>query len=344
MFQSIGWRISSERMLDHMSLGTLPLVDRTSRLLQPEGSSRAAQWRFAAVVATCFIVHATIVLILLYRAGDPPMVQPFEEIPVEVVEKMPGAEPPPPPPPPAQKQKPEEKIKYDEIIKPAFDEPRAQNEEKVEREAPQKETHAPEVNKEAAKEIPAENVAQPDTPKIADAPAPLRMEQATPPLRDDNSPDAEALKLELQQKDEKQKSNSIPARTKKQLPNDQKAAMARQLAALMPTPDFTLGAKSKPAIVSGGTENTTYLSVLYGLIMRKMTNQNAVRSSLGTSVIFFALDENGNLIHIAVEKASGFPDIDAQTLDAVRRAAPFPPPPRDIPHRFFFSRDVERGR
>jgi protein TonB len=120
--------------------------------------------------------------------------------------------------------------------------------------------------------------------------------------------------------------------------------MAKQLAALAPTPDYSLGSMSKPAIVSGGTENTTYLSVLYGLIMRKMTNMNAVRSSPGTSVIFFALDENGNILHVAIEKASGFPDIDAQTMEAVRRAAPFPPPPRDIPHRFFFSRDVERGR
>jgi protein TonB len=341
-------------MLDRMSSGTLPFVDRTLRLLQPEGSSRAAQWRFAAVLIGCLLIHALIVAAFWYRGNDQPLPLPSEEIPVEVVTEMPP--PPPPAPPPPEEKKPEEKKpepkkpepprpKYQQSLKPAFDAPRAPNEEKVEREAPEKETHAPQPQTQPVRQPPAENAAQPDTPKIAALPTPERQEQTSPAPPDADKPDAEALsKAELQQKADKKKSNSDAAKTRKPLPTDQKSAMAKQLAALAPMPDYSLGSMSKPAIVSGGTENTTYLSVLYGLIMRKMTNINAVRSSPGTSVIFFALDETGNLLHVAIEKGSGFPDIDAQTMEAVRRAAPFPPPPRDIPHHFFFSRDVERGR
>jgi len=338
-------------MRDRMSSGALPFVDRTLRLLQPEGSSRAAQWRFAAVLAGCLLIHAAIVAAFWYRGNDQPEPLRAEEIPVEVVTEM------PPPPPPLEEKKPEEKKpepkkpeppqpKYQQTLKPAFDAPRAPNEEKVEREVPEKETHAPQPQTQPVQQPPAEKAAQPDTPKLAALPAPERQEQTSqPPAPDEDKPQAEALsKAELQQKADKKKSNSDAAKTKKPMPPDQRSAMARQLAALSPTPDYSLGSMSKPAIVSGGTENTTYLSVLYGLIVRKMTNLNAVRSSAGTSVIFFALDDNGNILHVAIEKASGFPDIDAQTMEAVRRAAPFPPPPRDIPHRFFFSRDVEIGR
>ena len=154
-------------------------------------------------------------------------------------------------------------------------------------------------------------------------------------MPDEDKADAEPLsKAELQMKADKAKSNADPAKTKKPLPIDQKAAMAKQLASLSRTPDYALGSMSKPAPVTGGTENTTYLSVLYGLIMKRMPNKEVLRSSPGQVVVFFSLDDNGNLTHQAVYKTSGFPDIDLETLEAVRRSAPFPPPPRDIPHRF----------
>jgi protein TonB len=336
-------------MLDRMAPEALPFVDPSFRLLQPDTSPRVAKWRFWLVLAICLVLHVVIVVFLLLRGMNDIEPQQSEEVPVELVTEVPQPPSPPPAPPPEPEQKkPEpkqEQPEYEHILKPAFDAPRAPNKETVEREAPHRETQAPEQQSQPVLEPPAERAAQPDTPKIADVPAPERQEQMSQTPPDDDKPDAEALaRAELQEKQDKQKANADAAKTKKPLPVDQKAAMAKQLAALAPLPDFTLGAKSKPAIVSGGTENTTYLSVLYGLIMKKMTNLNAMRSSPGTSVIFFALDDTGHILHIAVEKASGFPDIDQQTLDAVRRAAPFPPPPRDIPHRFFFSRDVDRGR
>jgi protein TonB len=332
-------------MLDRISYETLPKTDRGQRLL-PDLPARANRWLFALVLVLCLAAHIGLVTLFLTRGeGELPVVQ--EEVPVEVIVEPPPppAEPPPEQPKPQDKPKQEPpKPKYEQDLKPAFDAPRAPNEEKVEREAPEKETQAPQPSPQQAPEPPAEQQAQPDTPKIADTPAPAHQEQATQPMPDEDKPDAEALNKALQQKDDKVKSNSEAARTKKTLPVNDKAALAKQLAAMKPLPDFTLGAKSKPAPVTGGTENTTYLSVLFGIIMKHMNNPEATRQSPGTAVIFFALDDNGNLVHQAVERTSGFPDIDAETMAAVRRSAPFPPPPRDMPHRFFFSRDIERGR
>jgi TonB family protein len=338
----------SEDMLDR-SFGTLPFVDKTLRLLPPELGARAAKWRFAFLFVFVLLLHLAVVVALLYRAGDTPEQPPSEEVPIEVVTEMPKPPEPEQPKPEEKKQeqkKPEQqKPKYEQSLKPAYDAPRAPNEEKVEREAPEKETHAPQQQAQPVQQPPAEKPAQVETPKVAAVPTQERQEQTNQPVPDEDKPDAEALsKAELQMKADKAKSNSDPAKTKKPLPIDQKTALSRQLAALAPTPDYTLGSMSKPAIVSGGTENTTYLSILYGLIMKHVSNKEVVRSSPGQVVIFFSLDENGNLTHQVVYKGSGFPDIDQETLEAVRRSAPFPPPPRDIPHKFFFSRDVERGR
>ena len=47
-------------------------------------------------------------------------------------------------------------------------------------------------------------------------------------------------------------------------------------------------------------------------------------------------DENGNLTHQAVYRASGRADLDAAALSAVRKAAPFPPPPPGDPRAIWF--------
>jgi len=340
-------------MLDK-TFSLLPRLNRSERLLPELPSRRAARWLFALVFVLVALVHVLLVSLFLTHAGDAPVLPPMNEVPVEVIVEPPPAPEPPPPeekkpeePKPQEKQKPPEppKPQYEQSLKPAFDAPRAPNQDQIEREAPHKETQAPEQEQKQSQQAPAEAPAAPDTPTIAPTPSPERQEQTTPVLPEKDDADAEAIKKELQQKEDKIKANAEAARVKQQLLKDQqKAAMAKQLAALKPSPSYTVGSKSKVAPVSGGTENTTYLSVLFGIIMKHMVDPHATRASPGTAVIFFALDDNGNIIHTAIEKTSGFPDIDQQTIDAVKRAGPFPPPPRDLPHRFFFSRDVDRGR
>jgi protein TonB len=57
-------------------------------------------------------------------------------------------------------------------------------------------------------------------------------------------------------------------------------------------------------------------------------------------IVAFYVDENGNLTHQAIYRASGRADLDAAALNAVRRATPFPPPPPGDPHAIWFHFDT----
>ncbi|WP_425487334.1 TonB family protein [Methylocystis heyeri] len=50
----------------------------------------------------------------------------------------------------------------------------------------------------------------------------------------------------------------------------------------------------------------------------------------GNGVVLFRVDIKGNLTGVSVYKSSGLPDLDAAAVASVRRAAPFPPPPRGL--------------
>ena len=104
-------------------------------------------------------------------------------------------------------------------------------------------------------------------------------------------------------------------------------------------PDYQLAAPPKPSPVGGGQAKTTYLTILYGLIMPHMHIPPRVRASqtMAKGVVAFYIDEMGNLTHQAVYKSSGAPELDAAALAAVRRAAPFPAPPRGLPHSMLFT-------
>ena len=40
---------------------------------------------------------------------------------------------------------------------------------------------------------------------------------------------------------------------------------------------------------------------------------------------------DGRLIDVKIDKSSGWPAIDASELETIRKSAPFPPVPRDMP-------------
>jgi periplasmic protein TonB len=76
-----------------------------------------------------------------------------------------------------------------------------------------------------------------------------------------------------------------------------------------------------------------------GLISRQLKLPPESRAShlalVGRIGLF--VDELGNLTHQALYRASGDPSLDAAWLAAVRRAAPFPAPPRGLPHGFLLQ-------
>ncbi len=307
-----------------------------------------ARPRFFAFLALCLLLHIALVTFLLWedwrlaREAPPAM----EEIPVEVVteppapkqEQPPQPEPEKPPEPQQQeqKQKPPPPPPPEEIEKPAFDAPKAESKSKSEVDAPElKELRTPK------NEPPKENVApKDDKPQglkdAEDDEGKAKAPEETKETSLEDKSDAEIIeRAEPIQKPQDKLDPNEKGPAKKGESN----SIADQLAALAPIPDYQLAAPPKPSPVGGGQAKTTYLTILYGLIMPHMHIPPRVRASqtMAKGVVAFYIDEMGNLTHQAVYKSSGAPELDAAALAAVRRAAPFPAPPRGLPHSMLFT-------
>ena len=282
-------------------------------------------------------MHLVLLAIVLYEQAST-FDNAEQEVPVEVIVEPPPQQPPPPEPEPQpepepepekEKPKPKEKPPQQKLVldeKPAYDAPRAANQEPLEREAPDQETkaqhQAPANAARAAKPSP-EAAADPQQQKEATAElAPER------PKAEEDKKDAEVLeeaKLEPQaQPEETQGQVEIKAS-----PEPKPKSIAEQLASLEPLPEFKFGGKSKPAPVSGGSADPGYLTVLYGMIEPHKHVPPHLRGKRPPNLgeIRFYIDGSGHLTHQAVTQSSGFPELDAASLAAVRRGAPFPPPP-----------------
>lgn len=325
-------------------------ADRAERFISPPEEEPAAATparRSLVPVSLSLLAHASLLAILLYEQSLVPAAPPQEmETPVEIIVEPPPQQaqeqPPPEPEPEPEQPKPKEKPPQPKIVedeKPAFDAPRAPNQEKVERESPDQETKAaraaPPDDQLSSKPSPEKN-RDPKQQSAAQSAPEIALQQT-----DEDKPDAEIVeKAEPKQEskpDEKQ--GQVEVKTSPE-PNKPKS-IADQIASLEPLPDYKVGGASKPAPVSGGTAKTTYLSILFGLIMRHMHVPPHVRGkpTPNHGIVSFYVDERGNLVHQAVYRSSGFSDLDAAALAAVRRAAPFPAPPSGRSHgiQFHFS-------
>jgi TonB family protein len=313
-----------------------------------EERALAPRRRRFAPLALSLLVHAGVLALLLYEPALLLDTAPREEeTAVEVVvepppQPQPEEQPPEPEPEPEQQPKPKEKPPQQQIVddeKPAFDAPRAPNNETVDREAPDQETKAeraaPPDRQVAAKPSPDKN---PDPERQAATQSPP---EAAAEKVDEDKPDAEVVekaepkqeaRLEEEQGQVEVKASPEPKKLK---------SISDQIASLAPLPDYKVAGSSKPAPVSGGTAKTTYLSILFGMIMRHMHIPPEVRGKKAPNhgIVAFYVDERGNLVHQAVYRSSGFGSLDAAALAAVRRAAPFPPPPSGHSHgiQFHFS-------
>lgn len=292
------------------------------RILQPLRTSVFARrtW-FSVTVALVVALYAALLGWMLWRdAADPPHgAEARENTPVEVVAAMPT----PQPMPPAPKQ---------EVEKPASSAPRAFNDVKEDTERADKETHAP---KKAAPPAEAEPKPTPDEPKEAAEdtakPAPEKTEAAKPP----EDPDKEAEALDKLPPEPPKRPEKLAQATPKPTPPKptppkpphRPKSVAQQLAGNSDLPDYTFAKPMrKHAKVSGGTEDDRYLAVVYGLITQ---NRHAINVPYGewTVAVSFVVDGGGNLVGVQVSKPSGYAEVDAQAVEAVEAAAPYPPPP-----------------
>jgi protein TonB len=95
-----------------------------------------------------------------------------------------------------------------------------------------------------------------------------------------------------------------------------------------PLPDFKFEAPAKRMPFPGGNAEPTYLSMLYGMIMKHMfTQQIDPPKEMLRGRIAFAIGRDGRVFQEGIVKSSGMPELDRAALTAVRRAGPFPLPP-----------------
>jgi TonB family protein len=275
--------------------------------------------RSTLILALCFLLHAIPIAFLIHQ-GVPDNLAPAEqEIPVEVI-----VEPPPPkepePAPPKNEQKAEQ-TPFDE--KPATDAPRAPNEEKVERDSKDKESHAPEANPEPK---PAEMKPLIEPARTAEKKSDYENAEPSAPKLKDDRPDGEPINAaDSQRPDMPEQTKAEQAAPK---PVKQQTAAQQPTTAFAATPDYSFAPASKYSPVTGGNAAATYLSILYGMVGSHMHRPDiAPRHAHTMGEIAFDVDFGGSLIRARVLKSSGIPELDAAALAAIRAAAPFPLPP-----------------
>jgi periplasmic protein TonB len=332
--------------LDREPVDAAFTAHRSDRLIVPR--ERQARRPSALILAACLAAHALILAILLFEdfsvATEPTRA---EEIPVEIVAEFPPEQkalPPPPDlvtPPVVKEKPPPEKTQLDDV-EVAHDAPLPGNNDQTHKGEPDKETKAPRVAPppklsapRPAQEKPEQEKAATATKEKAANPPP----PAEPPKLADDMPDAEALDKAQPEPPAKPQKKEAPQDSKSPPAQGKKTTVAQQLAALSPAPNYSIGAAAKAAPISGGTEKASYESLLMGLITRQVRLPPELRAQHLISVgqIGLFVDEMGNLTHQAVYRASGNPALDTAWLAAVRRAAPFPAPPRGLPHGFILQ-------
>ncbi|MDE2363765.1 MAG: TonB family protein [Hyphomicrobiales bacterium] len=271
--------------------------------LRLHNQSNAPQRRagVALRLAASLLIHlagaGALIYVALYRQEAPPAAV---EIPVELV--PPPEEQPQPQAPEQKPPAPSQEATLDE--KPATDAPRPESAEKADREAPDKVTRGP---REA---------------KVSQQSAALRQTERAAPEAAEEKADAEAIRDASKDPSASPKPQAEPDK-----PQPKPGALSDRelLAAFQPLPDYEFGAASRKTPVAGGSAKSTYLTILFGMVMPNMRVPPGVHHVQGK--IGFGVDSWGSLTHIGVQKSSGSPELDYAAIAAIRAAAPFPAPP-----------------
>lgn len=86
---------------------------------------------------------------------------------------------------------------------------------------------------------------------------------------------------------------------------------------------------AKPPVRADSEEEQKYLAAVSDLISRQKHDPPRVQAQhiRGIATVAIFLDDKGLIVRAAIYHSSGYPDLDAEALAAVKRAAPLPPPP-----------------
>ena len=296
--------------------------------------ARAARW---IALGGAVAVHALVVFLLIFENRWEGVAPAEQEIPVEIIVEPPPKPPEPQPPAPSPEPSTPTQPLNEEA---AHDAPRAANDEKVTREAPDEKTKAP-TSADTAK-APGEESA-PDKPEqparqSEAAPAPQPPEPTPDKAADPSqgaidanaqSPDADPARAAT---DAPPNPNRVATFVGQPLPNWNKGG---QFSTFDPLPDVEFGSAAAPTTVSGGKAKSTYLTVLYGMIMARVHYASSRAGAEGE--IVFVVDGAGHLVQRQIARPSGSRELDAIALQAVVDAGPFPAPPQGQPVRLRFT-------
>ncbi len=296
--------------------------NQRSRTAPPE-----ERLRFAGLLAISLVLNLAVLYGLFHEAFfDAAETAAPVEIAVEVV---PEPEPPAAPQRQEAPKPPPEQQRLDE--KPATDAPRAANEEKIERDAPNDVTKGPQVAPQAE-----QTAAQPE-PKPDVRAAPEKPTQPSPTAAAPEPSENRAEADEIRNATPAEATAEPEAQAKSKADAKHGMSEKEMVAAFGPAPEYEFGSAARETPVAGGHAKSSYLTILYGMVMPKMRIPLGVGSRRGNGIVNFAVDSWGGLSRIGLLRSSGSPDLDAAAMNAIRAAAPFPPPPGHHPISMNFT-------
>ena len=301
-------------------------------------SSLAGVNRWIALGAALLLHLAILGPIWLQFDWRPAAAPPSEEIPVEIVVEQPKPPPQPQPQPSSEAALPKPPID----LEPAHDAPQGEASD----------VKTPRYGADSHKN--AETEAAPDQPQAGDKAASSDAAKPVEPTsdhqaeaKDDDGPQkasddalalAEPSSMAVVAPDAQVK---VATMIGQPLPTWSKG---NQFSTFEPVPDVQFGdAAASP--VGGGQAQTTYLTIVYGLIMKHLRMTEEVRAEAGRVIgaISFAVDGHGEILQRSVSKPSGVNALDAAALEAVREAAPYPTPPMGLPVGMKFTYGGKSG-
>ena len=295
------------------------------RFLPPQLATSGPN-RYVGLIGACVVYVILLTPVVVEDLIWPRAAPTAQEIPVEIV-----VEPPPqekPPGAPAAKSEPPPPTTQTLDEKPAFDAPRAANNDKLDTDEaakPMKSPATPEEKPPSPKPDPAKEAkpspdsepkteqasTQPDAP-VADAPP----DAAGEFTKEKPAPQEKQAAIEPQ-------------------PEARAATSAERFPTFESVPDIDFGALAKPTPIARGNAKATYLTIVYGMIIAHAPPVHIQTKVKGE--IAFTIDAMGGLIQRKLTRSSGSRELDEAASEAITKASPFPPPPTHGPIGLVFS-------
>ena len=303
-------------------------AEPVERLDAPEPPTPGERRGHALALIAAVLLHLLIpvsLLIFYWFWPLPKIPTQAQEIPVEVVIEQPPP-PRPKPKPPEEKPKPPPQP---EVEKPAYDAPAAATKDDLNREAPDKATKAkasPEAPPPPVPGAPPKAESKAPTPAPADEP---KAETAPPAHELAPSPEGE-LPAEAQPKQEESPAQAAaPAAP----PAPAKAPAGTPIPTIEDLPQYEFARSVAHSPVAGGSANSRYLTIIYGMIKAHLREGPGLRLEAANrhGMVDFYLDEAGNLVGRKLVTSSGSPNLDMAVMTAIAAAGPYPAPPNWTP-------------